>query len=97
MSTAHPMILPNMTTMRPLFGREASKRNKHEAYACAEGYDFSTWVVDPYGATTFTARNKGTKCFDGRHPQPQPHNINGKAVPRPYLSGSLSRHGRDQH
>ena len=56
MSTAHSVILPNMTAMRPLFSREASKRSKHEAYARAEGYDFFPWVVDPYGATTFTAR-----------------------------------------
>ena len=56
MSIAHAVKLPNMTAMRPLFSREASKRNKHEAYARAEGYDFFPWVVDPYGATTFTAR-----------------------------------------
>ncbi len=40
----------------PLFSREASKRSKHEAHARAEGYNFFPWVVDPYGAKTFTAR-----------------------------------------
>ena len=49
----------------------------------------SLWRHDLHGPEV------GSKRSDGRQPHPQPHGTNGKAVPRPHLSGSLSRHGRD--
>ena len=63
-SVATAVKLESMTAMRPLLAREDAKKTKHTASAAAEGYSFFPWVVDPFGATTITARKLVQQAVD---------------------------------
>jgi hypothetical protein len=63
-SVATAVKLDSMTAMRPLLAREKAKIKKHQVLSNAEGYSFYPWVVDPFGATTFTARKLVQKAVD---------------------------------